>query len=239
MKNKKMLTAIVILMAIIGVLLIVLVNLQSKLDEAKEESESTTEKEVVVLNDNVEEDTEKSSEENNSIDNDYFDYNADIQKKVNDIDKLLTIDGTSYGIPCKFSEIKDKFTYAEEVPDTLDANGYVELHALKDGVDTGLTLMVINPSDKGASINDLYIQTIQLTEKPSPANISIGNLKIGAQLGDIEEFIKNGGYEYDVTESDIEKLFRIQIEGESVSLILVYDDGDEYVYKMILEYVIS
>lgn len=239
-KNRSLIIVIVSLMALIGVILIVLISIQSRVENETEMVESTTEKEEVVLDDNVEsEEPQKSSTEKDSISTDNFDYNADIKETVQSTDKLLAIDGKAYSIPCLFKDIKDEFNYAEEVPKTLDGNGYLELHALSGDIDTGLSLMIINPSEKSVSISDMYVQTIRLTEKTSPVDIAIGNLKIGARMEDIENFIKAGGYEYDVTESDCEKIFRIFIEEETVSLMLVYDMGEEYVYQMILEYVIS
>ena len=242
-KNRSLIITIVSLMAVIGVILIILVSIQSKVEDKKEALESTTEKEEVVLDDNVEdEEAQNSSAEKDFANSEGFDYNADIKERVqttDNTDKLLTINGTSYGIPCLFKDIKNEFNYVEEVPEKLGGNEYIELHALSGDINTGLSLVVINPSEQSVSINDMYVQTIWLTEKTSPADISIGSLKIGAQMEDIENFIKAGGYEYEVTESEYEKLFLIDIDGESVSLMLMYDTEGGYVYKMVLEYVIA
>lgn len=237
-KNRTLLIAIVAAMAVIGILLIALVSVQSEMEDVKD-AQATTEADETEIDADVEDASQESSEENNFNEDGSVDYNADIQEKTQDASKLLVIGDKTFGVPCKFGELKNEFSYMEPVPESVEGGGFSELHALSGDTDTGLSLMLLNTSDHAVSTDDLYVGSIILTEKKSPTEISIGGLKIGSQLGDIEEFLKTGGYKYFVDEIDCEKTFRVAItEDESVSLMIIYDNEKAYVYKMILEYVI-
>lgn len=181
------------------------------------------------------------SQETNTGDvpeNAQMNYAEDIAAESSSIPSVLSLNGKDYTIPCKFSSFGNDFEYLEPIPETLPMGGYQELHIVKDSVDTGVSIMVVNTTEKEISFNDAYVNFISIGEGCDSISASCVGLSYGSIMADIKQAIESGEYAYESATYDYEQMFLISIS-DSVSVSVVYDRDEEIVTSIFLEYAIN
>lgn len=248
-QKKHLLIGIMIAIGIVGGILILALTIynqteqtQNSLTAASEETIPPTDKTEIPAseteNDTPTEPTSETvpQEEDSATGNAQMDYHEDIQLQSENAKSLLAIDGQEYTIPCPFSQIQKNFTFQETIPETLPGGGFMEIHTVKDGNDTGISFMLANTTDTDIATEDAYISSVILTSGSGMTASCLG-IHPGSPMGDIKTGIEDSGYSYEVSAYDYEQYFRVAVT-DTVSIFITYDTQESFVTKIILEYVI-
>ena len=240
-KTKNLLIGIVGAMFVLAIILIICVTLNSS-EESNDStevisSESAGENRVENFYEEPSENSEKTST-NEQVEGTQMDYSEDIAKESEGVQSVLSLGGKDYTIPCQFSSFGNNFEYLETVPETLPAGGYQELHVVKDGVGTGVSLMVVNTTDKEISFGEAYVNFLSMSDGCDTVSASCIGLSYGSVMADIKQAIESGAYDYESATYDYEQTFLVFIS-DSVTASVTYDKDEAIVTKIVLEYGIN